>query len=73
MQSLNFRTARSNLTEVLNNVEAAEEVEITRRGREHAALVYKIIFAFQKVMTPDAECAAPFDTLDTTNKKLVNR
>ncbi|MQJ26682.1 type II toxin-antitoxin system prevent-host-death family antitoxin, partial [Escherichia coli] len=26
MQSINFRTARSNLTEVLNNVEAGEEV-----------------------------------------------
>ncbi|HBD1885406.1 TPA: type II toxin-antitoxin system prevent-host-death family antitoxin, partial [Salmonella enterica] len=28
MQSINFRTARGNLSEVLNNVEAGEEVEI---------------------------------------------
>ncbi|EKU05637.1 antitoxin of P1 addiction system, partial [Escherichia coli O111:H11 str. CFSAN001630] len=26
MQSINFRTARGNLSEVLNNVEAGEEV-----------------------------------------------
>ena len=38
MQSINFRTARGNLSEVLNNVEAGEEVEITRRGREPAVL-----------------------------------
>ncbi|EKR8993113.1 type II toxin-antitoxin system Phd/YefM family antitoxin, partial [Escherichia coli] len=30
MQSINFRTARGKLSEVLNNVEAGEEVEITR-------------------------------------------
>ena len=41
MQSINFRTARGNLSEVLNNVEAGEEVEITRRGREPAVIVSK--------------------------------
>ena len=58
MQSINFRTARGNLSEVLNNVEAGEEVEITRRGREPAVIVSK---------------ATLFDTLDSTNKELVNR
>ncbi|HHN7504364.1 TPA: type II toxin-antitoxin system Phd/YefM family antitoxin, partial [Escherichia coli] len=44
MQSINFRTARGNLSEVLNNVEAGEEVEITRRGREPAVIVSKATF-----------------------------
>ncbi|MGU3928872.1 type II toxin-antitoxin system Phd/YefM family antitoxin (plasmid) [Escherichia coli] len=48
MQSINFRTARGNLSEVLNNVEAGEEVEITRRGREPAVIVSKATFEAYK-------------------------
>ena len=73
MQSINFRTARGNLSEVLNNVEAGEEVEITRRGREPAVIVSKATFAAYKKAALDAEFASLFDTLDSTNKELVNR
>jgi antitoxin Phd len=74
MQSINFRTARGNLSEVLNNVEAGEEVEITRRGREPAVIVSKATFeAYKKAAALDAEFASLFDTLDSTNKELVNR
>ncbi|TGB61480.1 type II toxin-antitoxin system prevent-host-death family antitoxin [Escherichia sp. E5028] len=73
MQSINFRTARGNLTEVLNNVEAGEKVEITRRGREPAVIVNKVTFESYKKATQDAEFASLFDTLDSTNKELVNR
>ncbi|HBH9801528.1 TPA: type II toxin-antitoxin system Phd/YefM family antitoxin [Escherichia coli] len=73
MQSINFRTARGNLSEVLNNVEAGEEVEITRRGREPAVIVSKATFKAYKKAALDAEFASLFDTLDSTNKELVNR
>ncbi|WP_442978645.1 type II toxin-antitoxin system Phd/YefM family antitoxin [Salmonella enterica] len=73
MQSINFRTARGNLSEVLNNVEAGEEVEITRRGREPAVIVSKATFEAYKNAALDAEFASLFDTLDSTNKELVNR
>ena len=54
MQSINFRTARGNLSEVLNNVEAGEEVEITRRGREPAVIVSKATFeAYKKEFRPE--------------------
>ena len=72
MQSINFRTARGNLSEVLN-VEAGEEVEITRRGREPAVIVSKATFEAYKKAALDAEFASLFDTLDSTNKELVNR
>ena len=55
MQSINFRTARGNLSEVLNNVEAGEEVEITRRGREPAVIVSKATFEAYKKAALDAE------------------
>ena len=73
MQSINFRTARGNLSEVLNNVEAGEEVEITRRGREPAVIVSKATFGAYKKAALDAEFASLFDTLDSTNKELVDR
>ncbi|WP_194967341.1 type II toxin-antitoxin system Phd/YefM family antitoxin [Escherichia coli] len=73
MQSINFRTARGNLSEVLNNVEAGEEVEITRRGREPAVIVSKATFETYKKAALDAEFASLFDTLDSTNKELVDR
>ena len=73
MQSINFRTARGNLSEVLNNVEAGEEVEITRRGREPAVIVSKATFEAYKKAALDAEFASLFDTLDSTIKELVNR
>ncbi|MEL9411752.1 type II toxin-antitoxin system Phd/YefM family antitoxin [Escherichia coli] len=73
MQSINFRTARGNLSEVLNNVEAGEEVEITRRGREPAVIVSKATFEAYTKAALDAEFASLFDTLDSTNKELVNR
>ena len=73
MQSINFRTARGNLSEVLNNVEAWEEVEFTRRGREPALIFCKDIFESYKKAALDAEFASLFDTLDSTNKELVNR
>ena len=63
MQSINFRTARGNLSEVLNNVEAGEEVEITRRGREPAVIVSKATFEAYKKAALDAEFASLFDTL----------
>ncbi|WP_424680724.1 type II toxin-antitoxin system Phd/YefM family antitoxin, partial [Escherichia coli] len=63
MQSINFRTARGNLSEVLNNVEAGEEVEITRRGREPAVIVSKATFETYKKAALDAEFASLFDTL----------
>ena len=66
MQSINFRTARGNLSEVLNNVEAGEEVEIT-------VIVSKATFEAYKKAALDAEFASLFDTLDSTNKELVNR
>ena len=52
MQCINFRTARGNLSEVLNNVEAGEEVEITRRGREPAVIVSKATFEAYKKAAP---------------------
>lgn len=58
MQSINFRTARGNLSEVLNNVEAGEEVEITRRGREPAVIVSKATFEAYKKAALDAEFAS---------------
>ncbi|EIG3928349.1 type II toxin-antitoxin system Phd/YefM family antitoxin [Escherichia coli] len=73
MRSINFRTARGNLSEVLNNVEAGEEVEITRRGREPAVIVSKATFEAYEKAALDAEFASLFDTLDSTNKELVNR
>ncbi len=60
-------------SEVLNNVEAGEEVEITRRGREPAVIVSKATFEAYKKAALDAEFASLFDTLDSTNKELVNR
>ncbi|HAJ6001653.1 TPA: type II toxin-antitoxin system prevent-host-death family antitoxin, partial [Escherichia coli] len=57
----------------LNNVEAGEEVEITRRGREPAVIVSKATFEAYKKAALDAEFASLFDTLDSTNKELVNR
>ena len=63
MQSINFRTARGNLS----------EVEITRRGREPAVIVSKATFEAYKKAALDAEFASLFDTLDSTNKELVNR
>lgn len=44
MQSINYRTAVGNFTEVLNNAEAGEEIEITRRGRESSVIVSKKVF-----------------------------
>ncbi|RZN44935.1 type II toxin-antitoxin system prevent-host-death family antitoxin [Escherichia sp. E13S3] len=73
MQSINFRTAHGNLTEVLKNVEAGEKVEITRKGREPAVIVNKVTFEAYKKAALDAEFASLFDTLDSTNKELVNR
>ncbi|WKB06342.1 type II toxin-antitoxin system Phd/YefM family antitoxin (plasmid) [Escherichia coli] len=64
MQSINFRTARGNLSEVLNNVEAGEEVEITRRGREPAVIVSKATFEAYKKAALDAEFASLFGMLN---------
>ncbi|EER0098924.1 TPA: type II toxin-antitoxin system prevent-host-death family antitoxin, partial [Escherichia coli] len=50
-----------------------EEVEITRRGREPAVIVSKATFEAYKKAALDAEFASLFDTLDSTNKELVNR
>ncbi|HAX5199305.1 TPA: type II toxin-antitoxin system Phd/YefM family antitoxin [Escherichia coli] len=73
MQSINFRAARSNLTTYLNKVEDGEEIEITRRGHEPAVIVSKATFEAYKKAVLDAEFASLFDTLDSTNKELVNR
>ena len=73
MQSINYRTARGNFTEVLNNAEAGEEIEITRRGRESSVIVCKKVFDAYKKAALDAEFSALFDELDESNKTLVDR
>ncbi len=56
---------------MLNNVEAGEEVEITRRGREPAVIVSKATFEAYKKAALDAEFASLFDTLDSTNENWL--
>ena len=73
MQSINYRTARNSFAEILNSAEAGEEIEITRRGRESSVLVSKKVFEAYKKAALDAEFSTLFDTLDQTNKALVNR
>lgn len=73
MQSINYREARGSLADVLNSVEAGEEVEIVRRGREPAILVSRKVFEAYKKAALDAEFSALFDAIDDTNKELVHR